>query len=190
MAAKGGGAWKVAYADFVTAMMAFFLVMWICSQDQKVKRAVADYFGHPLAVKQGSSKDPYRTGALFEGLSTGSVPREESVAVGMGRNSYSYGRDGSRITKQVSDWLFGDKESSQRWKARADTLRRTIVDGAAREHKSEPASLIATKQLANELKSQIGRDTAQGVTGLSHDLLQQALSQVNWNEIAEDLLFP
>ena len=29
MAGKGGGAWKVAYADFVTAMMAFFLVMWI-----------------------------------------------------------------------------------------------------------------------------------------------------------------
>ena len=45
MAGKGGGgAWKVAYADFVTAMMAFFLVMWICSQDQKFRQAVARYF--------------------------------------------------------------------------------------------------------------------------------------------------
>jgi chemotaxis protein MotB len=37
MAGKGGGAWKVAYADFVTAMMAFFMVMWLISQDEKVK---------------------------------------------------------------------------------------------------------------------------------------------------------
>jgi chemotaxis protein MotB len=34
MAGGGGGAWKVAYADFVTAMMAFFLVMWIVAREQ------------------------------------------------------------------------------------------------------------------------------------------------------------
>lgn len=39
-----GGAWKVAYADFVTAMMAFFLVLWLVSQDMSVKTAVAGYF--------------------------------------------------------------------------------------------------------------------------------------------------
>ena len=32
-----GGAWKVAYADFVTAMMALFLCLWLTSQDQKIK---------------------------------------------------------------------------------------------------------------------------------------------------------
>ena len=40
-----GGAWKVAYADFVTAMMAFFLLMWLLnatSEDQR--RGIADYF--------------------------------------------------------------------------------------------------------------------------------------------------
>ena len=35
--AHHGGAWKVAYADFVTAMMAFFMVMWIIGMDQNVK---------------------------------------------------------------------------------------------------------------------------------------------------------
>jgi chemotaxis protein MotB len=45
--AGGGGAWKVAYADFVTAMMAFFLVMWITSQGQDVKQAIAGYFQDP-----------------------------------------------------------------------------------------------------------------------------------------------
>ncbi len=42
-----GGAWKVAYADFVTAMMAFFLVMWLVGQSPKVKAAVAGYFREP-----------------------------------------------------------------------------------------------------------------------------------------------
>jgi flagellar motor protein MotB len=35
-----GGSWKVAYADFVTAMMALFLCLWLTSQDQKIKDAV------------------------------------------------------------------------------------------------------------------------------------------------------
>src|SRR5262249_44739785 len=47
MAGKGGGAWKVAYADFVTAMMAFFLVMWITAQSNSMKQAIAKYFQHP-----------------------------------------------------------------------------------------------------------------------------------------------
>jgi chemotaxis protein MotB len=42
-----GGAWKVAYADFITALMAFFLVMWIVGQDQSVRTAVASYFRDP-----------------------------------------------------------------------------------------------------------------------------------------------
>jgi chemotaxis protein MotB len=42
-----GGAWKVAYADFVTAMMAFFLVMWLVNQSPAVKAAVAGYFRDP-----------------------------------------------------------------------------------------------------------------------------------------------
>ncbi len=43
-----GGAWKVAYADFVTAMMALFLVLWLVSQaDTKLKEAIANYFRAP-----------------------------------------------------------------------------------------------------------------------------------------------
>ena len=47
MAGHGGGAWKVAYADFVTAMMAFFMVMWISAQSKQVKEAIAHYFNQP-----------------------------------------------------------------------------------------------------------------------------------------------
>ena len=60
MAGKGGGgAWKVAYADFVTAMMALFLVLWLTAQSPQVKQAVARAFTNPFA-----SPDPPRTGML------------------------------------------------------------------------------------------------------------------------------
>ncbi|MGA2059940.1 MAG: flagellar motor protein MotB [Thermoguttaceae bacterium] len=58
MAGHGGGAWKVAYADFVTAMMAFFMVMWITAQNNAVKQAVAQYFQDPGSNSKKSSGGP------------------------------------------------------------------------------------------------------------------------------------
>jgi chemotaxis protein MotB len=49
--AAHGGAWKIAYADFVTAMMAFFLLMWLLgSTTEGDKKGIADYFSAPLKV--------------------------------------------------------------------------------------------------------------------------------------------
>src|SRR3954470_16971170 len=49
--AAHGGAWKIAYADFVTAMMAFFLLMWLLgSTTEGDKKGIADYFQSPLKV--------------------------------------------------------------------------------------------------------------------------------------------
>ena len=46
-----GGAWKIAYADFVTAMMAFFLLMWLLGSTAKGDLAgIADYFQNPVKV--------------------------------------------------------------------------------------------------------------------------------------------
>jgi chemotaxis protein MotB len=54
-----GGAWKVAYADFVTAMMAFFLVMWILGLSDSKKKAIAGYFRNPgLFDVKPSSETP------------------------------------------------------------------------------------------------------------------------------------
>jgi chemotaxis protein MotB len=63
MSKKGGhhgGAWKVAYADFVTAMMALFLVLWLAAQDQKIKEAVERAFRNPFMslTKEGSGLMP------------------------------------------------------------------------------------------------------------------------------------
>ncbi|MEN9722989.1 MAG: hypothetical protein RJB38_975 [Pseudomonadota bacterium] len=52
-----GGAWKVAYADFVTAMMCFFLVMWLLGADEETKQAVSHYFNHPN-TPYNAGRDP------------------------------------------------------------------------------------------------------------------------------------
>jgi chemotaxis protein MotB len=75
MAGKGGGAWKVAYADFVTAMMAFFLVMWITAQSEEVKIAIAGYFEDPWGTSSSN------TGASFSvpSQTPGGVPSAQST---------------------------------------------------------------------------------------------------------------
>ncbi len=52
-----GGAWKVAYADFVTALMALFIVLWLMTASQDIRKAIAGYFRDPLgnASKTGSA---------------------------------------------------------------------------------------------------------------------------------------
>lgn len=62
-----GGAWKVAYADFVTAMMALFIVLWIVGQSSAVKQAVSAYFKDPGVFDSG------RGGGVLPG-SSGSAP--------------------------------------------------------------------------------------------------------------------
>lgn len=53
-----GGAWKVAYADFVTAMMAFFMVMWLMGADDETKKAIEDYF---KGVSKSAPTAPFPT---------------------------------------------------------------------------------------------------------------------------------
>jgi chemotaxis protein MotB len=59
-AAHHGGAWKVAYADFVTAMMALFIVLWLMNSSEKIRKAISAYFQDP----SGSGK---QTGSATAG---------------------------------------------------------------------------------------------------------------------------
>ena len=76
-----GGAWKVAFADFMTAMMAFFLVMWLVGQKDDVRQAVAGYFRDP-----GNYNTEGKSGVLkgsvsiieSEGPSTGKAKTEKT----------------------------------------------------------------------------------------------------------------
>lgn len=69
-AAEGhhGGAWKVAYADFVTAMMAFFLLMWLLNATtEEQRKGIADYFNPsiPIAAVSGGGSDALQGDTIF-----------------------------------------------------------------------------------------------------------------------------
>ncbi|GIK22489.1 MAG: OmpA family protein [Ignavibacteriota bacterium] len=61
-----GGAWKVAYADFVTAMMALFIVLWVLGQSEEVIKNVAGYFKDPIAFSDKMKGISIIEGGVFE----------------------------------------------------------------------------------------------------------------------------
>ncbi len=65
----GGGSWKVAYADFVTAMMAFFLLMWILNMTPpETKQALAGYFSTERALFDSSNVSPVANNPFVQGV--------------------------------------------------------------------------------------------------------------------------
>ncbi|HKM68399.1 MAG TPA: flagellar motor protein MotB [Candidatus Acidoferrum sp.] len=60
-----GGAWKVAYADFVTAMMALFIVLWLLNSSAKVQKAVGGYFKDPTGTAKMVGTDMVGSGENF-----------------------------------------------------------------------------------------------------------------------------
>ncbi len=84
-----GGAWKVAYADFVTAMMAFFLLMWLINATtEEQRRGLADYFAPMNAMARSMSgsgapfggRTPYEQGAMVSDLGAQAVLPGKSSA--------------------------------------------------------------------------------------------------------------
>lgn len=190
MAGKGGGgAWKVAYADFVTAMMAFFLVMWICGQDQKLRGAVSHYFQDPFDTsKVGSSKQPSRTGSISDLRSFGNVPESESASLGQGRKSHTPQGEKAPATRHVSQWLHADAKAMQYWDDQVKNAREWAAGAKEVQTMNITAERAAAMYLAKRLKSEISPEIASDAKGVQQDLLFEVMHQVNWLEIAEDLL--
>jgi chemotaxis protein MotB len=189
VAAKGGGAWKVAYADFVTAMMAFFLVMWICGQDQSVRKAVSFYFNDPFNTsKIGTSKQATRSGSFSEQNRFGSVPLADSAALGQGRKSYTPPEGKATATQLVSTWLHADPKRMQYWQDQAQQAWIWAKDAEQVKQKKISPGQLAAGALAKSLKREVTQEMATDVNSVQQDLLIEALDQVNWFEIGEDLL--
>jgi flagellar motor protein MotB len=183
---KGGGSWKVAYADFVTAMMAFFMVMWIGSQDAATRQAVAAYFVDPSGV----SKNPVKTGAVYNKVSKGAVPEQEQTATGRGRNSYSSPDEGSWATKLIGEYVFTDAKAAPYWKEQAARARQTAADDPKVRANLEAAEDVAIKMVARQLREEIAAAVPTTSTGIYQDLIFGSVNEVNWTELAEDLVRP
>lgn len=185
MAGKGGGgSWKVAYADFVTAMMAFFMVMWIGSQDEKIKQSVANYFVDP----SGSSRKPVDPGSVMKGRVTGSVPQAESEKMGPGRHQSTEPGQRSPETVLVKTWINQDPKRKQQWSSLAQKakdeaeLMRDVQEGKTDRKKAAEAIL------ANKLKLELTRNKPSSGNEVHKQLLEHSMNGVNYTQLAEDII--
>jgi chemotaxis protein MotB len=69
-----GGAWKVAYADFVTAMMALFIVLWLMNTSKQIQEAVGGYFKVPTGKSKLVGSNMHGSGENFS-LSKDNMPK-------------------------------------------------------------------------------------------------------------------
>jgi chemotaxis protein MotB len=95
-----GGSWKVAYADFVTAMMAFFLVMWILGMDEGARSAVEGYFSNPVGYEKGYSSG---NSPISSGNSPGQVQSQPIRLILRAREQERFESAGARIKAAVRE---------------------------------------------------------------------------------------
>src|SRR6187402_1462972 len=78
-----GGAWKIAYADFVTAMMAFFLLMWLLGSTAKGDlQGIAEYFSTPLKVAMAGGSGAGDSSSVIKGGGRDLTRKEGQVKKG------------------------------------------------------------------------------------------------------------
>jgi chemotaxis protein MotB len=151
--AAHGGAWKIAYADFVTAMMAFFLLMWLLgSTTEGDKKGIADYFSSPLKLAllssgsgAGDAAHVIKGGGQDLSRTTGQVKRGEIEAKRDTVNLHQLKAEQARaevarledLRKRVEEALAGSAElknmrSQIQLEMTHEGLRIQIVDEAQR----------------------------------------------------------
>jgi flagellar motor protein MotB len=183
VAGKGGGSWKVAYADFVTAMMAFFLVMWIGAQDVKVRQSVANYFIDPSGV----DKRPAKQGAALDSIQAGPVPDENKVSGGRGTNVPSSNAPPSPPTSTVLDWIRGDGKRTEYWKAQVSRCRVEASQNTA-VNETRTQDEIVLMKMEQLLQSELTKEIQSAKDVLHKELLYNTLTKVNYRTIALDLM--
>jgi chemotaxis protein MotB len=131
-----GGAWKIAYADFVTAMMAFFLLMWLLGSTTKGDlRGIADYFNTPLQVAMGGGSGSGDSSSVLRG-------------------------GGEDLTRTVGQVKRGSNESDRRSytvKAMAADMQR-IADEEAKLTKKRLEQSLERNPRLRDVKSQVKMD--------------------------------
>jgi chemotaxis protein MotB len=138
-----GGAWKVAYADFVTAMMSLFMVLWLLNSSEQVKKAVGGYFTDP----KGSGKD------VGNGIKAN------------GNGSISVKKDDLSKLKEKIEAAVRQEESLQKLKnnvvisVTSEGLRVELIEGEGSLffESGSPAPTEAGKDLLGKLATEIGK---------------------------------
>ncbi|MEL7681557.1 flagellar motor protein MotB [Citromicrobium bathyomarinum] len=189
-----GGAWKVAYADFVTAMMAFFMLLWLTANpDKEMLKGLAEYFtpADPGAIGPGSSGSSAGAGNSRAAQSSEQKPQGtpamEAATAGAARGGTANVPDASlRVLAQelrlALDSTADNRDSDNvKMEENADALTISLMDTAKRpmfkDGSGEPNSY------AVNLLTRIARKVAE--TGVSvalegHTDAEGGLSEANW----------
>jgi chemotaxis protein MotB len=120
-----GGSWKVAYADFVTAMMALFLVLWLTAQDAKIKEAIERAFRNPFSSVNKES--------------VGIIPSKDVQALQAAKGQYDsvsvmHMELLRRLTEDLAKMLQQDPDSQQsvKYDLASDGLHINVFDRSRR----------------------------------------------------------
>lgn len=145
-----GGAWKVAYADFVTAMMAFFLLMWLLgATTEKQRKSIADYFAPTLVqLRQNSAgsnglfggesltdPDHYPHRAAQTGTRSMTIPVDAA-----GGNEVGSGQEGSLKNKQLAE------EDKKRFASVSRLLETAIMGNEKLRRLSSHVKFVPTRE--------------------------------------------
>jgi chemotaxis protein MotB len=158
-----GGAWKVAYADFVTAMMAFFMVMWILGMDEQTRASIEGYFSNPVGFKKGysSGKSP-----MASGNSPGEVRQTPIKLVSRRVEETVFDQTAERIKDRLRE--AGLKDIGERIEIieTGSGLRIELADGG----KGQDFFAVASSAMTSDMKSTL-QIVAQELMPLSNPVI-------------------
>lgn len=151
-----GGAWKVAYADFVTAMMALFLVLWLVSQaDTKLKEAIASYFRSP---------------GVFDHISGGVLSGAKKVS---SDPSAATSKDDEQALFSVAQTLQKKFSTRPEFSKVKDQVKVDVTEEGLRIQINDKADKVSFSSGSAELNpeaSQILTEIANGICGLPNKI--------------------
>jgi len=150
-----GGSWKIAYADFMTAMMAFFLVMWlVSSSNPDRKQQIADYFKMPLKVAMSNGDKQSLSDSIVPGGGDDIIKKEGEVNKSITQKSAASKTDKKlraamhKLENQIKiDPRLSDFKSNLRISLSEDGLLIQIVDS-----KERPMFLLGNENLEPYMK--------------------------------------
>lgn len=129
-AAHHGGSWKVAYADFVTAMMAFFLVLWLMATTNKNDRAaISEYFRNPSPLS-GQNATPAPGMAGPGGASTSMIKLGGATDISRGNGNDPFQNQKEAVPQPV--------DQQQRDKQQLEALMKELQEAISRSQALEP----------------------------------------------------
>lgn len=160
-----GGAWKVAYADFVTAMMAFFLLMWLLNAtSEEQKRGLSNYFGPPGSLQGAGGAG---------GVLGGTTIKSEGVYEDTQTQSNGSKDDESLEENVPAEEQNKSKEGDQQFPEQATNIKDV-----------KPAKPVDSKKIKDTLKEY----DAENFKDVKEALMQKILETPELKELAKSLI--